>query len=269
MLPESIRTKILSLKAALYFNTSGAMGMGMGMGVGMGGGPAVAAKDTKDTKDTKDAKDSKASATTNPMNAAPFSYDELVTTYVDLMTTGTTTTNQTTGVTRTTYVPLGDLELQALCRLYAVRLQTMSTASLFKSLNAVTVDEVDPRLVPASDVHEFDRSQSRIVRLLNIKVSAACAMLSTLTANQLIFPALFCSQSNHYNVHLPIDPNSKEDDSATTTTSTPTAGSGGAATASATSTTNSAPAPKNTAYSSFNYWSDDSMLIAPNDLPPL
>jgi len=82
---------------------------------------------------------------------------------------------------RTVYMPLGQTELTALCRVYRARLQTIDTDTLFKSLGAVTVDECDPRLVLSRDVHEFDRTQSRYVRLLNIK-------------------------GNHYNVHLPVSP---------------------------------------------------------------
>jgi hypothetical protein len=98
--------------------------------------------------------------------AVNLDYNEMVTQLINSMSDGI----RPSAGARLVYVPLGSQELSALCRLYRVRLQTMSTASLFKSMSCVTVDECDPRAVPASDIHEFDRSQSRIVRLLNIKV---------------------------------------------------------------------------------------------------
>jgi hypothetical protein len=151
-------------------------------------------------------------------------YDDMVKSYISAMADGTTHANG-----RVTYVPLGSQELGALCRLYHVRLQTVSTASLFKSLNAVTVDECDPRAIPASDIHEFDKSQTRIVRLLNIKVTDGC-LLACLPSQPTVCACFVCVvQSNHYNVALPIDPNTKEDDAATA----------------------------KTRFSSFNYWSND------------
>jgi len=81
---------------------------------------------------------------------------------------------------REVYWPLGAGELTALCKIYSTRLQTMTTEGIFKSLHACTVEEIDPRCVESTDIHEFDRTQKRMVRLLNVK-------------------------RHHYNVHLPAE----------------------------------------------------------------
>jgi hypothetical protein len=67
-----------------------------------------------------------------------------------------------------TYLPLGEAEIDALCRLYDVNLHTMTTEGIHRSLGWVTVAEMDPRAVLAKDVHQYNKASKRPVRLLNV-----------------------------------------------------------------------------------------------------
>eukprot|EP00455_Lapot_gusevi_P025145 TRINITY_DN2638_c0_g2_i6.p1 TRINITY_DN2638_c0_g2~~TRINITY_DN2638_c0_g2_i6.p1 ORF type:complete len:260 (+),score=35.49 TRINITY_DN2638_c0_g2_i6:32-781(+) len=110
--------------------------------------------------------------------ACVLEYDALLANYVMCLREPTNVNG------RDVYVPLGALELSGLCRIYSVRLQTMTTEGVFQALSAITIDEIDPRAVPRACIHEQDSPISdpstpvRLVRLLNVK-------------------------RNHYNVHLP------------------------------------------------------------------
>jgi hypothetical protein len=76
---------------------------------------------------------------------------------------------------RDVFVPLGQLEIEALCEVFQVRMQVMKSESLtcFGPLA-----ELDPRRIPSSLILDRSRHHKRMVRLLNVN-------------------------SNHYNVHLP------------------------------------------------------------------
>lgn len=76
---------------------------------------------------------------------------------------------------RDTYIPLGEHELQAICRVYNCRLQVIKNDSLDPS---VFPRPMDPRSIPPKLIHDINKESKRMVRLLNVN-------------------------TNHYQLHLP------------------------------------------------------------------